>query len=429
MTNNVEASVVGVPSAESRPVPPQPLEASDKVLLDRFVASRDESAFASFLRRHGPMVLGVCRRVLGHAHDAEDAFQATFLVLARQASRISRRGSPGSWLYGVAYRVSLRARRTMSRRQIHETAHVAQAPTEAVPGAEENEFRLIVDEELHRLPARFREPLVLCYLEGKSNAEAARELGCAEGTVFSRLARGRERLRKQLARRGLVLSATVIAASLAAQGAAAVVPAVLGAATLKGALAFAIGTQAALGTIGSGALVLCQATLRGWLLKQIAVVTLVAGITTAGGALIAYSVYETNFSERASAIRLDAARLQGGWNVVEQEQNGRVLTDELLLGSHMTFIFAGNQLLSRTFFPDGKQFGDDLEFALDPTRSPKTIEIRKKDERILGIYELDGDSLKICVCRKPGARPAGFKTGMGGDEILQVLKRLAAPPP
>src|SRR5262249_8232700 len=175
---------------EPAAIPSAP-DVPDKMLLDRFVASRDENAFAALLQRHGPMVLGVCRRLLGKAHDAEDAFQAAFLVLARQAGRISRKESVGSWLYGVAYRVSLRARRTMSQRQRHEALHAADRGT-VDPGpaaAADGELSLIVDEELHRLPERFRAPLVLCYLAGKSNEEAARELGCPPGTLFSRLAR------------------------------------------------------------------------------------------------------------------------------------------------------------------------------------------------------------------------------------------------
>src|SRR5262245_13616298 len=370
---------------------PSAPDVPDKTLLDRFVASRDENAFAALLQRHGPMVLGVCRRLLGKAHDAEDAFQAAFLVLARQAGRISRKESVGSWLYGVAYRVSLRARRTMSHRQRHEARHAAeQVAFDPGPAAADGELSLIVDEELHRLPERFREPLVLCYLAGKTNEEAARELGCPEGTLFSRLARGRERLRRQLARRGVVLGTGLIAAALAAQAAPAAVPAPLAATTLAAAAAFAGGSAAAMGTIAASVVGLAQATLRNLFLlqlKNLAATLFLSGALAGGAALIAYSIYDATFSARSIAAAADARQLQGTWIVVALEQDGREQSVDQFASANDKMIFEGNRLSKRSLVPGGEA-REDVAYTLDPTQSPRAIDLKKSGQRLLGIYEL-----------------------------------------
>ncbi|MFN4261167.1 MAG: sigma-70 family RNA polymerase sigma factor [Gemmataceae bacterium] len=178
------------------------VDASDGQLLERFVATREEAAFGVLLDRHGPMVWSVCRRWAGH-HDAEDAFQATFLVLARRASSIRRRESLGSWLYGVAYRSAIRARQKSSRRP--EQATNAEPGADPARTAADQEVRQILDEEIDRLPEKYRAPVVLHYLEGRSKHETARQLGWSEGTVSGRLARARELLRRRLDCRGLAM--------------------------------------------------------------------------------------------------------------------------------------------------------------------------------------------------------------------------------
>src|SRR5262245_37708928 len=171
----------------------------DGPLLARFVACRDEAAFAALVRRHGPLVLGVCRRVLRHAQDAEDAFQATFLVLVRKAASIVPRERGANWIYGVAHQTALKARATAARRKGRER-QVTGMPEPAV--AEQDHWRdlqPLLDEELSRLPDKYRSVIVLCDLEGKSRKETARQLGCPEGTVAGRLARARAMLAKRLA--------------------------------------------------------------------------------------------------------------------------------------------------------------------------------------------------------------------------------------
>ena len=191
-------------------------EVPDGDLLERFLSQCDAAAFTVLLRRHGPTVLGVCQRVLNNAHDAEDAFQATFLVLARKARSINRRDSLGNWLYGVAYRVALKARADAVRRRHHERHAASKA--ESQPGLEPkwDDVRPILDEEVNRLPDKYRRPIVLCYFQGKTYQEAARLLGWPAGTASVRLARARDLLRTRLARRGLALSSGALAVGLAA---------------------------------------------------------------------------------------------------------------------------------------------------------------------------------------------------------------------
>src|SRR5262245_3961633 len=175
---------------------------SDARLLERFVAGRDEGAFELLMWRHGAMVFGVCRRMLPNRHDAEDAFQATFLVLARKAASVARGEAVGAWLARVAYRVALRARAELTRQAWRKGPAVEQ-PAAPPAAPEQADLRRVLDEEINRLPARQRAAIVLCCLEGKTGEQAARELGCPPGTVSSRLTRARDRLRRRLARRGL----------------------------------------------------------------------------------------------------------------------------------------------------------------------------------------------------------------------------------
>jgi RNA polymerase sigma factor (sigma-70 family) len=190
---------------------------SDAQLLRRFVSQQDESAFELLVWRHGPMVYDLCRRVVRDGHDAEDAFQATLLVLARKAASISKHESLGSWLYKVAYRVALRARDGARRRARHERP-VANLPAVGDPHAAADaswaELRLVLDEELSQLPEKHREPVVLCYLEGLTNEEAARQLACPVGTLKTRLAQARRLLGARLTRRGLAVGATLATAGV-----------------------------------------------------------------------------------------------------------------------------------------------------------------------------------------------------------------------
>ena len=184
---------------------------SDGQLLRDYVARREQTAFSALVRRHGPMVLSVARRVLRHRQDADDAFQATFLVLARKAAALGHREIIGNWLYGVAYNTALKARAAAAVRIAKEKT-VAKSAI-AAPQAD-RETLDILDHELNLLPANYRAPIVLCDLEGKTYKEVADQLRCPEGTVAGRLTRGRALLAKRLTRRGVTLGAAVLTAAV-----------------------------------------------------------------------------------------------------------------------------------------------------------------------------------------------------------------------
>jgi RNA polymerase sigma factor (sigma-70 family) len=226
-------------------------DVTDGQLLERFITRRDEGAFQMLVKRHGPLVFGTCRRVLRDAHAAEDAFQATFLVLVRRAQSLDRRGSLSGWLYGVAYRIALRARAQAGRRQNHEQQvdAVNELPDPTTTSADlpsqsdRDELRSVLDEEMHRLPTKYREPLVLCYLRGKTNEQAARELGRPAGSMSRHLTRARELLQERLARRGVAVSA-VLLGPLVTECSAAVVPPALTSQLVQAALQLAAGRPA-----------------------------------------------------------------------------------------------------------------------------------------------------------------------------------------
>jgi RNA polymerase sigma factor (sigma-70 family) len=212
----------------------------DGELVRRFVGGHDELAFALLLERHGPLVLGVCRRLLGASADAEDAFQATFLVLVRKAASLCQWGSLANWLHGVAYQAALKVKVRADRRRARERPLGGAPEPAAAACAAEPDLRRVLDEELAALPQKYRAPLVLCYLEGRTMAEAARLLGWPDGTVSGRMARGRKLLGRRLARRGVGLPAAALAGALGAPAAWAA-PAGLGSATLKAAALAAAG--------------------------------------------------------------------------------------------------------------------------------------------------------------------------------------------
>jgi RNA polymerase sigma factor (sigma-70 family) len=210
---------------------------SDGQLLERFARDRDEAAFAALVARHGPLVWGVCQRVLRHEQDAEDAFQATFLVLARRAAALDRRGSVGGWLHTVAYRLAVRARAAAARREFHERQVASMARVESRAQDVAEELRPVLDEELSRLPEKYRAPLVLCYLQDRTHAEASRELGWPAGSLSKRLARGRKLLRGRLERRGITLAGGALGTALSG-GARGAVPAALARATVRASVGF-----------------------------------------------------------------------------------------------------------------------------------------------------------------------------------------------
>jgi RNA polymerase sigma factor (sigma-70 family) len=260
----------------------------DRDLLQRFANGHEEPAFEALVQRHGPMVLGLCQRVLHNSHDAEDVFQATFLVLMRKARSLDRRGALAGWLYTVAYRLALKARACAFRRRVRERQIEQALTTEAPADTIWWELRSILDEEVNRLPEKYRTPIVLCYLEGKTNEEAAQQLGCPFGTVSSRLARARDLLRVSLTRRGLALSPGLFVIALTQSAASAKVPATVVQGTCQAAFAFTAKPAAA--KLGTSAGVLADSMLNAMRATRLKITGVVcfclAGLGLAMGAFI-----------------------------------------------------------------------------------------------------------------------------------------------
>jgi RNA polymerase sigma factor (sigma-70 family) len=293
---------------------------TDKQLLDDYLSRREEAALAALVRRHGPMVWGVCRRGLRNYHDAEDAFQATFLVFVRKAASIASKDLLANWLYGVAYQTAWKARTTAARRKTRER-QVMVMPESEVPQEDSGHDLLpVLDMELSRLPDKYRIPIVLCDLEGKTRKEAAEQLGCPEGTVAGRLARARLLLAKRIARHGLVVSGGMLAAVLSASAASASVPSALVSSTIKAATLFAAGPAAA-DVISVKVAALAEGVLKSMLLIKLqgALVALLLGV----GLLIAGSGYlmPTPAAEKSipSAILMPKAVKPGHANKLQAD--------------------------------------------------------------------------------------------------------------
>ncbi len=272
-------------------------DSSDGQLLESFLARRDEAAFEALLGRHGPMVWGVCRRVLRHEQDVEDAFQATFLVLARKAACVRPREAVGNWLYGVAYRAALKARDMNARRHTRERQAGRPQALQPAADAEREELLALLDAELSRLPDKYREPVVLCELEGRGRREVARQLGVPEGTLSSRLATARKLLAKRLARYGTALSV----GALAGQAGAGVPRDLLG----RTVRALSAGENSA------RVVTLTEGVVRAMLLSKLKVICVVALVLSAGaGVNLTYRPARAVAQEPARAPRDELSLLR-----------------------------------------------------------------------------------------------------------------------
>ena len=276
---------------------------TDGDLLNRFLASQDEDAFEALVRRHGPAVLAVCRQVLGNAHDAEDAFQATFLVLLHKARTLSNPEVVGSWLCGTAYFTAKNARVGIARRRKHEERATNMAPTISTERTLTATELQPVLEELARLPAKLREPLTLCELHGKSRTQAARLLNCPEGTLSSRLARGRALLQTRLAKRGFQLSIGLLAASSTRETLRASLPPSLVASTMRTLGAWLAGDVVLTAKIAGNAIALSKTVLHGLAANKLHTmfVWLVGLATLSGtGVMVQQNFLATNASASSS---------------------------------------------------------------------------------------------------------------------------------
>jgi RNA polymerase sigma factor (sigma-70 family) len=279
---------------------------TDAALLSRYVSRRDEKAFAAIVHRHGPLVFRVCRRVLGNVHDAEDAFQAAFLVLSRKAAVVHPRAALAAWLHGVAHRVALKARSAKAR-QFSRARPLLTPPADpsADPLAEisARDMLAVVDEEVRRLPEMFRLPVILCCLEGRSQEEAARQLGWTPGSVKGRLERGRARLHDRLVRRGLTLSAALTAVELSRSAVTAAVVAQIGASTVRAAMVFA-SEQTTVGVVSAQATGLAREVVRGMALAKLKLAA--ALMLTTGLLVTGFLLHRADLASREAPSSLPA---------------------------------------------------------------------------------------------------------------------------
>jgi RNA polymerase sigma factor (sigma-70 family) len=399
--------------------PPPDCDLADRHLLERFVTARDEAAFAALVQRHGPMVLAVCRRLLHDAHEAEDAFQATFLVLVHKARSIGRPELLGPWLHGVAYRTAARARQA-ARRRAREREAAAMPDSDPAVEVVWRELRQVLDEELGRLAQKYRAPLVLFYLEGKTTEEVARQLACPKGTVLSRLARGRERLRLRLVRRGVAPSVGLLVGVLAEKVAPAALPAALALGTVKAAVLTAAG-QAASGAIPATVVALTKGVLRAMLLHKLKVagVVLLAVMAVVAGTGVCARL---TLADEPAVVGKDEApkdeeKILGTWVLVSGEEGGQKAPEERIKEAKV--IFAADGKMTAKLGEREQEF----TYQLDPAKKPKEFSVTDdKDRTVLGIYKLDGDTLTVCFARD-GDRPTEFASKEGTTVVLEVLKR------
>jgi RNA polymerase sigma factor (sigma-70 family) len=332
---------------------------SDQHLVQRFVDAGDADAFEVLLRRHGPMVLRVCRQVVRHAQDAEDVFQATFLVLARKAAAIRKQASVASWLHGVAYRLSIRARagtlRQVAREEQGKSVPLMDLPADVTW----LELQEGLHEELDRLGEAYGAPLVLCYLEGKTQDEAARQLGWTVGTLRRRLEQGRKLLHARLTRRGLTLPAALMAAGLSEGVTNVAVAGTLVASTVKAAFAFKAGT-----VISANAALLAERGLRYMFLcklKSVAALVLTLSVAVGGAGFIVRSALTADHLEKQIAAAQAPAP---GAGKPKKDQEPRTPTDSFgdPLPAHAlarlgTLRFrVGNNIAAMAVSPQGKTF-------------------------------------------------------------------------
>jgi RNA polymerase sigma factor (sigma-70 family) len=449
-----------------------PTTQSDEHLFRSFVEARNEDAFAEIVRRHGAMVLGVCRRVAKSIHDAEDAFQATFLVLARKAESISP-ATLAPWLYGVAYRTALKARIVASRRRLKEHSMVDVPETWQTPKEVDRELTQQLDSALLRLPAKYRAAIVLCELQQLPRRRAAALLQIPEGTLSSRLAAGRKMLAAHLNKRGLTPSvgALGVALSILSRSAPAE-PLVVS--TVEAAAIYRASGAVSLATTSCGAATLAQGVLKMMLIKKVAIGMLV--LLTGTSAVVGVAVYGGRASEQEgssvanadkqpevihSTGKLDALNakfnanqarekstkivkaekkedqkkreakpdprqavqkaLQGVWAIESLEDHAK-----LVYPNGFVVVFDQDRFTFK--LPPEQPFSGRYE--VDPKRGPQIINfIAKEDGKPrLAIFDLNGDELRICMNEDPnGERPDRFVSEKAGkNDLLMVLKRKAA---
>jgi RNA polymerase sigma factor (sigma-70 family) len=410
---------------------------TDGQLLEQFTTrppGAAEAAFAALVERHGPMVLRVCRGVLADPHDVLDAFQATFLVLVRKARGLWVEDSLGPWLHQVAYRTAACSRSDAARRRKHERRAAGLRASIALDEGEEAglDRERALHEEIARLPDRYRVPLVLCFLEGLTQEEVARKLRWPIGTVKSRLARARERLRGRLNRRGF----GGVSPSRSAESPRASLPVALAGATARAAREFSAYRTLA-GVAPTSGVVLAEGVIKLMMLRKWIVA--LAALLVCGGLATGLGVWAQTPKAREEAPKAGGSptpkpdgvavapkvddpktkkakeRIQGAWKVSELHV-GHV--DDTVNGYFELITFEGDQMY---FIHAGKR-GFGSTFQLDATEMPRTIDINTKGMEAKGIFEFDGQHLRICYNSQK--RPTKFDSEQSKEPPFNVLFEL-----
>jgi RNA polymerase sigma factor (sigma-70 family) len=417
-----------------------PSQQTDQQLLQQFIATHDEAAFAVLVQRHGALVLGVCRSALHHPQDAEDVFQATFLVLARKAHTIRKQQSLSSWLHGVAHRLALKAKTQAERRRARENRPVEQPSGSTLDDLTWRELRVVLHEELERLPETYRAALLLCYWEGKTRDEAAAQLNWTVGAFKKHLERARNLLRGRLLRRGLAPSAALVAALLSANGAKAAVGTSMIHSTTRAAVAFVTG-KAAAGVPAAAALALAEGATRTmyqtkWAAAMLAALCL-GGLMTGLGLWADQGARATQPAASAgtegngqppaaqppakqtAAQKTDEQRLVGTWRITKGRHNGQDSPPEFTMLARLVFTKDGKMML--TFLEESKDSKYKLlgPGQIDITFGPNT-------ELSPGIYKFESDD-RLTLCFNDGPperkRPTEFSGEQGTGQVILFLAR------
>lgn len=400
---------------------------TDSQLLERFLQHNHAGAFEDLVRSHGPMVLKVCQRILMDHHDAEEAFQATFLVLARKARSLLRRRSVAGWLYEVACRTALGARRDRAIRRKREQ-QMEPLPDRIAESAEGmTDIARVLDQELSRLPEKYRLPVVLCDLEGRRLQDVAAQLGCPLGTLSGRLTRAREMLRQRLIRQGVTVSCGALAMALSQQAASASVPAALVSSTVQVVNVFTISSVATAGAISPHVAALTEGVLKIMFYAQLKQMALVATIVVfagiGAGGLIQMSAAEPTAKPQKVEDVLE--KLQGDWKAVSVEEKGKTVPEERVKAKQPRMTFT-DQEFRMTSFNEDQEVVLKAAWKVDVTKQPFEIDLSDltdnvgetslKEMAIIGIFKFEGEKLKLRIRgnqdseKKPVQRPTKFDT-------------------
>jgi RNA polymerase sigma factor (sigma-70 family) len=459
-------------------------DGTDGQLLASFIDRKDEVAFEALVRRHGPMVFGVCRRVVRNHHDAEDAFQATFLVLARKAPSVRPRERVANWLHGVALRTARKAIAMTAKRRGREKQVTEMPEPEAAQQDQWCDLQPLLDQELNGLPENYRLPILLCDLEGKAIKDAAQQLGWPQGSLAGRLARGRKLLANRLASRGVALSVVSLAAVVSQNAGSAAVPTSLVSTTVKAAAVIGAGQAAAAGLVPAKVAALMEGVLktmfktklRSLMPVTMAVLAIMVGV---GVGLLDYGratgqQKEDNKADVAApnkeVVKTDKDQLLGKWRLISckcngedrkeqpwckdallviEEADGKLVCKTVLKDKVKLAEAFGEEMEKRMLWADMagespekviEAFGEEMEkwtaaiLKLDARTKPKSLDavgVRYESGIYLGIYKLDGDTLTWCqskaltpeVAKTGKDRPTDFLTTSGDGRTLMVYKR------